>query len=457
MKWDARAYRLGGFLVVICVVMLMSYLKCDFSLMSNMKLSDINVSDINGPDKINAVGGNADGEQSLQNAQDEGIRLEQNMGLEPPIEAGKSSLNSIVANDIQDEQSVSGSGDSLVKRDKPKAAMLLIVTSIQEGQAALSTITSYQSRFNDKFQYDWIIMSLNNIIQNYKNPISQVVTNVRFIDFRAQSFLHIVSKSGLKMTGDQVEVYPKKFRTRGLSRSKHVTRFLLGELFNMEKLWDHYKYYWRVPVGSMLEGDVDEDVFQVMQDHNLQYGWLLMHKDVQGVQPEIMDKIQEFYDNQQMGQKGQNSHLDYWRYEDCSFNPDFEIVNTDFFRSKGYRSFYEFVDSNDLVYYRGWREPILKTVATSLFLNANQIKYFDDIPVVYPDYGLLNCPVNPMVYVKHRCSCDPYLKDVQFQLSKGTRNYELMYESTCVSKWLQRYGHPTPFSFEKEPQFSDLF
>lgn len=348
--------------------------------------------------------------------------------------------------------------------NKPKAAMVLFVSSLDEINYIPDTIESYQRQFNNKFQYDWIVVSLKSYIKSQKPIIDKLVANVRYVDLKVQSYNHITSNLHAREIGDTVDVYPRKFKSRSMIRQKHLTRFLLSELFQVEQVWKDYKYYWRVPIGSELGCDVDYDVFEIMEKENIQYGWLLIHHDIQGPQPEFTSKLQEF--SIDLDQFNQNKND--WKFEDCSIDPDFEIVNIEFLKSAKYQAFFDFLNKNEMIYYKGWREPIIKTAAVSLLLESFEVKFFHDLPVVDHLYGLLNCPTNPSVYQKNKCICDPYMKDSKFSLSLGSRDYEVMHDSVCVNKWLEKYSQAetdvldiveglVADVYRKDPEFGQLF
>lgn len=348
------------------------------------------------------------------------------------------------------EEGESETGDG----ERVTGALLMVVGTLEETHQVLETISSYESRFNHKYNYDWIIITLNNILNANKPVITQLVPNVKFIDLKSLSLQRALKNPGVRNEGTDMDTFPRRFKTRNLSKYKHLTRFLVTDLFQMKQLWTEYQYYWRVPVGSELACDVDYDVFEVMKKQNLDYGWLLIHQDYQGPQPEMMKQIREFFISSGLGDAAEMPEE--WTFEGCGFYPEFEIVNTEFFRSETYSKFSNFIINNDLVYYRGWREPMLKTMATSLLINPKKIKYFD-LAVVDPLYGLLNCPLNPKVYTDRKCSCDPYLRQAKVDMVRNVGAFQAMHGSECMGNWLQHHEQSRPDSFTEEQGFGQLF
>ncbi|EGV59951.1 hypothetical protein PSN45_002324 [Yamadazyma tenuis] len=369
----------------------------------------------------------------------------------------------------------------LNKRDqnragKEKAAMVLVIVSLEDARLALETIQHYQERFNNKFNYDWVLVAIGSVLSDRSQDFAAVAGNVRLIELRGGRLQTSPSANNVKNKGERVEQYPAKFKTRSNIRQKKLARMMLGPIFEVGDLWDDYDFYWKVPVGSSLGCDVNYDVFEFMRQNQIAYGWSLIHQDYQGTQPELISEFQSFVDAsggavnpenlQFMLDETKDSTKD-WHYKGCSFHPEFEIVDLNFFRTSEYQKMREFIEDKGLLFYRGWRDPAIRTLLTSTLLHSQQIHFFDDLAVEHPSYGLSNCPADENVYLSNRCSCDPFKKSERFVSANLRKDYDTMHNHECVTHWYRSRGESNMLDPDRAqapaepsvdgPTFEDLF
>lgn len=325
-------------------------------------------------------------------------------------------------------------GSSSKAGSEINGALFMTIMSSEEAREALLTIANVESHFNHQYKYDWVILAGGRSLHGAMEDLMAVTgDNIKIINFKTASLdVGPGSVTGLEI-GDKPLEYPAKFKVRATARNRKLTRMILSQLYDTGLM--DYDYYWRIPAGASLGCDVGYDVFEYMQLNDIKYGWLLAHKDFQGSQPEVMSVVKQYFDNNKVNTDMLKTVLDVdnWQYNSCSVMPEFELVDISFLKSQQYKRFIEYLDDKRVIQYNGWREPIFKTIAMSL-LDTKQVKFFDDLAVEYPGYGLLNCPVNPLLYKERRCACDPYKEGKTFTSYKVKRDYEIMHSSECVRR-----------------------
>lgn len=86
-------------------------------------------------------------------------------------------------------------------------------------------------------------------------------------------------------------------------------------------------------------------------------------------------------------------------YNRCHFWSNFEIGDLNFFRSPEYQAFFEYLDRKGGFFYERWGDAPVHSIAAALFLEKDQIHYFEDIG--YRHEPFMHCPRFPS------CACNP--------------------------------------------------
>lgn len=370
---------------------------------------------------------------------------------------------------------------------KERAAMVVVVQNKADIPMIMPTIRSYQQKFNEKYNYDWVIIShraMLSLLQRDITALTLLGSSVKFMDLKYLSELLVyppgIDKQKVKQTRRDTD-FPKMLRSKNVLIARHFARFLTGHFYNLDNLWKDYDYYWKVPLGSQLNCEVNYDVFKYMKQNKIKYGWLLMQEDYPHLHPSLFNIVKKYIldpNNNLMPESGptknnfhfllgggmdpselQDPNAD-WRINSCSIDTEFELVDLSFFKSTQYQHFFNHIDEFNGFYYESWREPVIKTIATSLFLNTNEVRFFDDLAVLVRTQAIGLCPLNTDFYIKNKCTCDPREHGKKIGVGKFPgENLQLMHKSTCLAKWLQSSDQGTPkvFEVEDDPLFHSFF
>lgn len=110
-------------------------------------------------------------------------------------------------------------------------------------------------------------------------------------------------------------------------------------------------------------------------------------------------------------------------YSTCHFWSNFEIGDMDFWRSKVYQDYFEYLDRSGGFFYERWGDAPVHSIGLGLFLDKNKIHWFKDIGYRHIPY--FNCPNSP------KCKgCTPGL------FSDGKN----LHQENCFDNWIKYVG-----------------
>lgn len=333
-------------------------------------------------------------------------------------------------------------------------AMLMVITARSEVPYVASTIHSYQQRYNEKFNHDWVIVTYPGVLKEFRETIRNIAhgSTVRFVDLKYMGpFLTFPKGTDTIRVRNERANTPLKSPWRRLYNTvyaRHFTRFTSGHLYNLDNIWLLYQYYWRVPVGSSLGCDVDYDVFKYMEEKDIKYGFLLIREDSTDWHPSLINLIQQYAEDsaneiepapsknnfQFLIDTNQMLESNQWAHRSCNFDAGSELVNVEFFQSPQYKHFFNYLDLFKGIYYETWRDAAIKTAAVSLFLPSHQVKHMN-LPVMSPMFGLFNCPDSQDAYLKNRCVCDANNHGKEYKFGSMRMSAEQIKQGDCLLYW----------------------
>ena len=149
------------------------------------------------------------------------------------------------------------------------------------------------------------------------------------------------------------------------------------------------RYYWRVEPKVHFFCDVDYDVFRWMQDHNKTYGFTINLYDAPQSIPTLYTSTKEF-----MAQHPEYLHENNARdwvedskrrpehnekangYSTCHFWSNFEVADMEFWRSKPYEDYFEYLDRAGGFFYERWGDAPVHSIALGLFEDKSKIHWY---------------------------------------------------------------------------------
>ena len=132
------------------------------------------------------------------------------------------------------------------------------------------------------------------------------------------------------------------------------------------------QYVWRLDDDSYITKPIGYDVFRLMRDRRIQYGFAKYANDsarcIVGLWPAVTAYMSQHADRLKFR----------WHCSRIFFN-NFELSDLDVWRSPEYRDYIEYIDRTGGIYYHRWGDANIKTVAVTLFIPKERTYHFKDI------------------------------------------------------------------------------
>ncbi|GMM36365.1 hypothetical protein DASC09_036900 [Saccharomycopsis crataegensis] len=315
----------------------------------------------------------------------------------------------------------------------------------------LKSINSLESKFNNKYHYDWVFLNDEDFSEEFQAEISKSTSgDVKFG----------VIPSSMWERPDDVDLAEfekaKKIQSShnvpyaNLDSYRSMCRFESGFFYNHELLQD-YEWYWRVEPDVKFFCDIDFDPFKYMIDNQKIYGTIIIPYEIADTIPTLWDTVKEFASTFSLSSKvfgtGDEkidnalyliSENNGETYNNCHFWTNFEISNLNFYRSELYQKFFNYLDDKKGFWYERWGDAPIHSMAASLFLEKSQIHLFNS-QFGYSHTTNTACPRDEVFRKEHNCDCG-VRRDISFKTgySCGKRYHDMQkiwYNSEWVSEW----------------------
>ncbi|KAG7665832.1 uncharacterized protein J8A68_000658 [[Candida] subhashii] len=285
-------------------------------------------------------------------------------------------------------------------------ATFLILCRNSDIFTTLETIQNIQDRFNNKFNYDYTFLNDEPFTDEFIYLISSYIPkgNINFGSIPPAHWSypdHIDQSKAQRIRQNYADI------PYGDSESyRHMCRYYSG-FFYKHPLVHKYQYYWRIEPGIKYYCDIDYDLFKYMRVNDIRYSFVISLFEYSETIPTLWNHVQKYIMHEHLESSELlplllNNHN--W-YNLCHFWSNFEIANLDIYTDAKYEHFFNYLDQIGGFYYERWGDAPIHSIAISLFLKKHEIHWFDDIGYYHAPY--LQCPQDPNVYIKRRCSCDP--------------------------------------------------
>ncbi|KAF2219728.1 nucleotide-diphospho-sugar transferase, partial [Elsinoe ampelina] len=316
-----------------------------------------------------------------------------------------------------------------------QSAALFMLARNSEAYTAAKTVRNLEARFNKHFNYPWVFLNDQPFEKAFKTKIQAALspnTNVTFANIPPEMW-------------DWPDRFDKKAKTKAMStwdryangmtqefvEGTHVQKASYHHMcrFNSGFFYDHpalepYKWYWRVEPGVTFSCDITYDPFHEMASRNQKYGYTVALWEVGSLVPTLFRATTDFKEKHGIPDRGmwnamfesswapwpfRRFILPFWpskdRYGDgwssCHFWSNFEIADLDVFRSKAYRDYFKHLDNLGGTHLERWGDAPVHSLAVAMFLEAEQIHYFQDIGYKHPPFQ--HCPDDDGVGCNCKC------------------------------------------------------
>lgn len=198
-------------------------------------------------------------------------------------------------------------------------------------------------------------------------------------------------------------------------QSSHKTNPLF--LYVSHAIFNELDFFWRFEPGTEYICPIDFDPFQYMLDNRKEISYSIATYERQETIPTLFKTVMSFKMQHPEWQlpmedaKASTTSLlslmtnsNGQHYNRCYFWNSFQIAKTSFFKSTKYQTFFAFIDKQEGIFYERWADPVIQSLAAALFLNRNQVHFWENIGYRHR-FLYSHCPNDRLVW--ERCSCRP--------------------------------------------------
>jgi hypothetical protein len=244
--------------------------------------------------------------------------------------------------------------------DKPRAAFYYL-TKPNRMMMLNASLASVDAHFNNRFRYPIIVFHEADLTP-YLDDIRRMTKSPLFfqqIQFTVPEFL--------------TQRIPNKIPCISSVSYRHMCRFHAKVVYELP-IMQTLQYYWRLDDDSVLLSDVTYDVFEYMEHHSIQYGYLWRHWDAYSCVKGLWEYTQLYIQDNNITTQFFKSWVKAWLY----YN-NFEISSTKMWFSQEYKSYIDYLDKLGGMFYHRWGDAPIHGIAVSMFIPKNQTHLFHDI------------------------------------------------------------------------------
>ena len=235
---------------------------------------------------------------------------------------------------------------------------------------------------------------------------------------------------------------------------RHMCRWNSGFFYKHPRL-KQFDWYWRVePDVSCMAFflwvarflltavkvhyfcDIDYDVFRLMRDNNLKYGFNMNILDDARSFPSLWRTTQDFM-NEHPELIHPEADLNWLvdmtnigEYNNCQFFSNFEIGDLNFFRARPNEAYFNWLDRAGGFFYERFGDAPIHTLSVAMFLPKKHVWFFQDIG--YQHDINRHCPPN----LPDRCACEPTSLDENFYKLVPFESPQRKPDDTCIRQFL---------------------
>jgi alpha 1,2-mannosyltransferase len=288
-----------------------------------------------------------------------------------------------------------------MNEQKPiKAAIVYLVRSKPKDISDLKrSLSLLDVNFSNRFNYPVIIFheDISEDLMDKIHKATQSTVQFEKVIFEIPDFL-------------KKEEIPEFIYVDGFEFSmgyRHMCRFFSGTIFYHPALKD-FDYYWRLDTDSFLLDKINYDVFQFMQERNLEYGYIHINKDEPDAIKGLWEITKRYIEDNNINPKFLHKFTPNEDWDRSYYYTNFEISKLDFWRSDEFMNYFKYIDESGGIYKYRWGDHVIHLLAVSIFLPENKVHRFSDI--AYQHQGFINnYTIKPDTFTK--------LKDLKLKIT----------------------------------------
>lgn len=252
-------------------------------------------------------------------------------------------------------------------------ATLLMLARNTDLEGAKSAISSVERRFNRRANYPLLVLNDQNFTKEFEAAIKSVSSGHVSFAIIPKHMWGYPSNVDQKIAEQAMKKQEADGILYGASLSyHHMCRFNSGFFFDVGPL-TNYRWYWRIEPEVEFTCDITYDPFVEMQRRGKKYGYVIALWELYKTAPTLFRKVSDYKKSHRIRTSRLWTKLvdrsrlfwpirsflsvfsnrdlggDEWNL--CHFWSNFEIADMDWFRSKEYRDFFDYLDRDGGFYY----------------------------------------------------------------------------------------------------------
>lgn len=293
------------------------------------------------------------------------------------------------------QSATKGATQGKMPGDTRESAAFVTLARNEDLEDLLPSVESVEKFFNKKYKYDWVFLNNKPFSDEFMDAIkSRVSGEAKFglVPTEHWSYPEWIDQekaaASRKQLAEEGVIYGDNEPYR------HMCRFESGFFFQHE-LMKQYRYYWRVEPETRLYCYIEYDVFKYMRENKKKYGWTISITEWEKTIPTLWNTTRDFVD--QHPQYLHKNRLEKFvsadgrdTYNLCHFWSNFEVADMEFWRGQIYQDYFNHLDRSGGFFYERWGDAPVHSIAAALFLDADEIHFFDDIGYRHPPFE--HCP-----------------------------------------------------------------
>jgi hypothetical protein len=247
----------------------------------------------------------------------------------------------------------------------------------------LNTSIHYlDTNFNNRYQYPVIVFTEEDL---------NTAQGHQFIRSFCQSpqllFIQVVHFTvPLFLLNSNKPAIPKRAGNGKSIGYRHMCRFHAKTVYEqpiLSQCHPSLEFGWRLDDDSFLYKPVNYDVFSLMRNKQLQYGYIQIRDESSSLIRGLWETVDDFL--QMNNDIARTQFYTGWKHTKIYYN-NFEISNMSLWMSDKYRRYIEHIDQQGGIYYKRWGDAPIKTIAVTLFTEQSKTFRFTDIPYKHNIY-----------------------------------------------------------------------
>lgn len=282
-------------------------------------------------------------------------------------------------------------------------ACIYILTHRQRIDQLKNILYQLHIYFNAKCQYDIIIFQTDytdNDIQYINDYVANLQftykTNYKFIIQSIQFKLpdHITTNELINHTTNCIGS-PASYDWS--IDYRHMCYFHAINVYK-QTILQQYNYYMRLDDDSELLEYIQYDIFKFIQQHNIQYSYVLLDYEHNTCDIGLKDTIQQ-YKNLYLNDNVNQTNNIHWPEHAIVYN-NIEIGSLHFWRNQQTQHMLDYIDKIKGIYLNRWGDAIIHTAVVTTLLDANEIYHFTDIQYKHKTVSSQDCIIQQQIWFK---------------------------------------------------------